>query len=497
MKIVTCKSVLVPVLTLVLLTACSREPEAVATTEVADVSSGNGQEIASPKPEDAIARVGDQYITFTEVNTMMNSSPVVGLSMPALGTPERDAVRLTLLDKMISANLLYLDALQQGVDQDPGYQRDLKAFSDNILAGLYRAQRTGGNIEVSDEEIQEFYTTSIMPGTEFTDELRAGIEATIRKNKFKARTTAMHGELREGVNIVLHEQELDPAGDEARAESAVLASIDDEVITWGDVSIDLLKPVNARSLEDRRMALDKIIDHRIMIRRARETGLQQHPTYLARVNEYRKTRLINVHRTALLQGMDPSEQEIRAYFAENSDRISQPEVRDVQLVVVKTQEEAEALKRQIEAGETTLSKAAFEHTIVEEHRQNLGKIGWVSRGSGFPELEALTFSLGPDEVGGPVESPAGWNLVKVLDVRAAKHTDIDNGATQQLTRRLMLDEMLDQYVIALRKDKFQVEVYDDVISKLAQQEVDWFHDVASKKELSPQQVKEQIEKLRR
>ena len=93
---------------------------------------------------DVIARVGDQAITFGEINTMLNSSAVVGLSIPALGTPERDTVRITLLDKFISANLLYLDALKQGVDKDPLYQKAVSRFSDAILAGRYRDLHLAG-----------------------------------------------------------------------------------------------------------------------------------------------------------------------------------------------------------------------------------------------------------------------------------------------------------------------------------------------------------------
>ena len=87
----------------------SEQPKAVVSSPVAG---------AAPEPlHDVIARVGDQDISYGQINTMMNSSAVVGLSLPALGTPQRQKVRIMLLDKVISANLLYLDALKQGVDQ--------------------------------------------------------------------------------------------------------------------------------------------------------------------------------------------------------------------------------------------------------------------------------------------------------------------------------------------------------------------------------------------
>jgi hypothetical protein len=92
---------------------------------------------------DVIAKVGDQEITFGEINTMLNSSAVVGLSIPALGTPERDTVRITLLDKFISANLLYLDALKQGIDKDPVYRKEVTRFADAIQAGRYRDLHRG------------------------------------------------------------------------------------------------------------------------------------------------------------------------------------------------------------------------------------------------------------------------------------------------------------------------------------------------------------------
>ena len=49
---------------------------------------------ATPLPEggpaDAVASVGEQVIRFSQLNTLLNSSPVVGLSIPALGTPARE-----------------------------------------------------------------------------------------------------------------------------------------------------------------------------------------------------------------------------------------------------------------------------------------------------------------------------------------------------------------------------------------------------------------------
>ena len=397
-------------LCLFLLGACSDEPKAAADAGQESTVPESAAEDAADEPGDVVARVGDQTITFGEINTMMNSSPIVGLDMPALGTPGRDKVRLTLLDKMISANLIYLDALKQGVDKDPGYQRDLQDFSDGILAGLYRQKEVTGNIEVTEEDIQAFYRNRVAPGTELTEEARAGIEATLRKSRFMADSAAMRGSLREGIEVTINEQELKPADDEVRVETTPVASIDGQAITWGEVKDRLSMPQNAGSMENRLKALNEIIDFRLMASKAKQAGLDQDRVYQARFREFSKTRLINIHRTHLYQDMEPSPEEIRTFYEANRERLMTPESRSVQMVVLKTESEAEGLKQKIEAGEITLSNAAIQYSTAPDAAISSGKIGWVSKDSGFSGLDEVTFSLAPNEIGGPVESPAGWHL---------------------------------------------------------------------------------------
>lgn len=212
-------------LVLLLPGACSEEPADAADADVSGQGQQQGTALGSvpagKEPANVIARVGDQTITFDEINTMINSAAIVGLSMPELGSPERDTVRITLLDKMISANLLYLDALQQGVDQDPDYQRDVQQFADAILANLYRSKYLVGEIEVTDQEIEQFYKTNIVAGTEFNDELRTGIEATIRKQRVMERTANMREQLREGHKTAIIVTELDPEDDQVRSDDEI------------------------------------------------------------------------------------------------------------------------------------------------------------------------------------------------------------------------------------------------------------------------------------
>jgi len=155
-----------------------------------------------------------------------------------------------------------------------------------------------------------------------------------------------------------------------------------------------------------------------------------------------------------------------------------PEFRKVQFVVLKTQEEASDIKKKIDAGELTMFQAARDHSIDPQAKQNLGEIGWQNRGKGWPALDEVIFTLGPGEIGGPVETPEGWNLLLVQDVRDAQHDDFEQASTYKLTRRKFIHGKLDNYVVNLRKNDFPVEVYEDKLILLAQREADMVKQLA-------------------
>jgi len=463
-----------------LLAACSQE--SADTTQEADTQARMFKPVTlEQQAGDVIARVEDQAIHFSEVNTMLNSSAVVGLSLPALGTPARDRVRITLLDKIISANLMYLDAMQKKLDQDPAYKHAMKRFSNGMLAQLYYRNNLMGAIPVSEEEIQAEFSATTEPGAEFTEELRALLEATVRKRKMENRNvTELRNELRKGIDVTVYQKHFNLAGDAKRADDVVVAEAGGEIITWGEVSDRLIaagkgavkRDELAMEMDARLSALQTEIDTCLLAKKARVAGLDRDPTFLARYNEYHKTSLINRHRANLARDISPTDAELEAYFEANRKRIVMPEFRKVQMVMLEDEEQANTVKKSIEAGDITFFQAASDHSVAPDAKQNLGEIGWVGQGKLKPELDAVVFELGPGEIGGPVQAGGLWHVVTALDIRDAQNADIENEATRKYTRRMYVHEKLNDYVVDLRKNSFKVEVYEDVIIRLAQQEAD-------------------------
>lgn len=422
--------------------------------------------------QDVIARVGDEVITFQQIDTMINSSALIGLDIPTPGTPERNKARLDVLDKVITADLLYLDAKKKGLDKNLDYQQGVKAFADNTLAVLYKEKVLVGDLPVSQAEIRDYYKKNIKPGTELTKDVKLGIEATIRKEKLKARTEGMRQRIRQGTTVAVMSKELEPSGDSSRKESAIVARINNDEIHWGDVRKFVIAGGGKDSLEWRKKSLDGLIDERIMAIKARNAGLEKDSVYRARVDEFKKTSLVTLQQGNLFKGFTPADLEVRSYYEKNKDKIIQPEARKIQMMVLKTRKEAEEIKKRIKANQMTFFEAARDYSIDPNAKTNLGEVGWVSKGTGFADLDKLTFSLKKDVVGGPVESPVGWHLVKVQEVRSAMYGNLKDKDTWDRTRRMLLHEKLGVYVARLRQEQFRVQVYDKEFKRLLDREAE-------------------------
>lgn len=456
-----------------LLVSCGNEEPAGKTTVASVQPAANA--------EGVIARVGDEVITFNQLNTMLNSSAMVGLSIPALGTPKRSKVMITLLDKVVSANLLYLDAKDKGADKLTRYVADMKKFEDAVLVTMYKSNVLIGDIPVSEDEVVAFYNSSISSETELNENVKLAIEAKIRKQRFTKLKNSMRERLRAGTEIKINEDVISTNADVGRSDADIVATIGDKRIYWSNVKVQMrgadyratLAEFYVDNDEERLKRLEEYIDNTLMADKALAAGMDKDPEFVNRTKEYRKTHLINVHRSNLVSQWKPSEDELKTVFVDNMDKISIPEARKVQMVVVKTRKEAESIKKDIDDGKISMFQAAQQYSLDPNAKHTLGDMGWVSQGTGFDELDDFTFSLEPEVVSEPVESPAGWHLVKVLDVNDAQYQDFDDPQVRNHALRLHMQNKFDEYVIDLRKNHYQVAVYDDELNKHFQKEADY------------------------
>ena len=311
--------------------------------------------------------------------------------------------------------------------------------------------------------------------------------------------------LRAGTEIKINENVLSTNADIGRSDADIVTTIAGKAITWSDIKVPMRGADYRATLaefyldndEERLTRLQEYIDNRLMVDKAVAVGMKQDPEFIKRTAEYRKTHLINVHRTGLVNSWQPSEDDLKTSFVDNMDMISIPEARKVQMVVVKSKEEAQTIKAEIESGKITMFQAAQQYSLDPNAKRTLGEMGWVNQGTGFAELDGFTFNMEPETIGGPVESPAGWHLVKVLDVRDAKYQNFDDPQTHRLTLRLYMKNKFNDYVVDLRKNHFEVAVYDDVLTRQFQKEADYIAELTVKSKQEGSITQQRVEDMQK
>lgn len=86
-------------------------------------------------------------------------------------------------------------------------------------------------------------------------------------------------------------------------------------------------------------------------------------------------------------------------------------------ILVKTEDEAKAIKDQIDKGADFATLAKEKSTGPSG--PNGGDLGWFSAGMMVKPFEDAVMALKPGEVSGPVETQFGWHIIKLDEVRDA------------------------------------------------------------------------------
>ena len=144
-----------------------------------------------------------------------------------------------------------------------------------------------------------------------------------------------------------------------------------------------------------------------------------------------------------------------------------------------------------------LEQAAMQHSIDPQIRHTLGHIGWISKGMGPGALNDLIFELEPDVVSDPVESPAGWHLIRVVDSVEERLERFDDAKTRQRIFQAYMQDRFNDYVVDLRKHDFEVAIYQDELERQFRREAEFIGALEPQQDPAAATVDHQIETLQK
>ena len=129
-----------------------------------------------------------------------------------------------------------------------------------------------------------------------------------------------------------------------------------------------------------------------------------------KMKEYTKTNLLmQKYQAKMMKEMEPTEEELKKYYDDHKDEFKMAEASHI---LVKTKEEAEAIKKELDGG-ADFAKLAKEKSMDTGSAENGGSLGQFTPGQMVKEFDEKVFSMKPGEISDPVKTQFGFHIIKL------------------------------------------------------------------------------------
>ena len=147
-----------------------------------------------------------------------------------------------------------------------------------------------------------------------------------------------------------------------------------------------------------------------------------------------------------------SDEDISTYYDENKERFAQPERRDLNVVLTKTEAKANEAKQALESGQS-FKDVAKEFSIDEASKSQGGKLPAVAEGQQEKAFDDAIFAADKNELTGPVKTQFGWYVFEVTDVTPASQQSLDDASEtiKSLLRSEREHKALDSFIEDFQK----------------------------------------------
>jgi peptidyl-prolyl cis-trans isomerase C len=257
-----------------------------------------------------------------------------------------------------------------------------------------------------------------------------------------------------------------PAAPAAPAEispDTVVATVGGETITEADLSFaaeDLAQEIGQMPEQERKPFLLRVlIDMKVMAKAARDAQMDQEPLFQQRLGYLEDQALRRAYFSQAIAGA-VTEEAVRAKYDEFvADFVPADEIR-ASHILVKTQEEADAIKTELDGG-ADFATIAKEKSI-DPGAANGGDLGFFGKGMMVAPFEQAAFALTDiGQVSAPVESQFGWHIIKLEERRKSAPPAIEQ-VGGQLQQQLLMTSFDD--TVAKLMDGVEVDIPDPALA---------------------------------
>ncbi|MEJ2424092.1 MAG: peptidylprolyl isomerase [Candidatus Thiodiazotropha sp.] len=385
---------------------------------------------------EVLVSVGPLQVTSHDLESALSSFPFAD-RVPGMDEKDQAALRGDMLQRLVAARLLSLEADRLGLAEDPGYLKELQEFRQGLLYRHYM-DRLREHLNIPEPVLADMQAQ--FHGD--SDGLAAARSAYLA-DEYRALRYHTIQYLRETYRIQVYESRIKGG---AIPSDTVLLDGDGLRITYADLITNQPKPPsNPEWVRDQLYKRAELVT---VAKAAEDAGVDISDKLVS----FSRERLPALLMERKQQEWTADEQVLRDYYQEHPEIGRIEERRHIGQLVSATREAAESLRERMVKGESLFELAA-RHSIDPYGREHQGDMGWQVEGRGYPALEQALGQLKDHEISPVVETPMGFHLVTILERRPGGQKNYL--AIQDRVRQLWIGQHLTEYMNDLSK-RYQV-----------------------------------------
>lgn len=216
-----------------------------------------------------------------------------------------------------------------------------------------------------------------------------------------------------------------------------------------------------RDPNSRRQVVSGLIDQNVLDAEALREKMDLEPAFKQAMLEFRRQYLAS-HVLMKHIGPEMTDAAARKFYEAHKDRYNTDEVHALHILLPDEQQAREAL-RKAKAPGADFQALAEKLSRDPSARNNRGDLGFFTRDRMVPEFTDAAFSAKEGEIIGPVKTPYGYHIIKVLQKKVGKTLGYDE--VELRVKNDLRQALATNYMGTLRKGA-KIQVNDQAIEKL-------------------------------
>jgi len=205
--------------------------------------------------------------------------------------------------------------------------------------------------------------------------------------------------------------------------------------------------------------LDIIVERKLLTQNASKSGIEKTDSFKKKLEELKKDLLLNMWMEQEANKIEKStkESELKEFYEKNKKNFETPEEFKASHILVKTEDEAKAIVKQLEGAKDI--KAEFAKLAKEKSTgpsgANGGDLGWFPADRMVPEFSEAVKKLSKGTfTKEPVKTQFGYHIIYLEDKKPAGVKKFDEVKEQikGLVNRDKFNKMIESTVAKLKKD---------------------------------------------